>query len=328
VFRENFTILLVITLYSIAAWMIRHILGQPHMGDNTIGFGYLFGYLPPIFALIFLTRSLPRVNEGFTGLRITCREIRENHLRFEAIVNLMVILIAVPIFLLSFHTFKIAIPELHPFSWDEFLMDLDFAVHLGNHPWTLIQPYFGYPEITRAINYSYHHIWGGVLFTMVFWMAWSPRRRLRKQFFLSFLLTWITLGTILATIFSSAGPCYFDKISDIENPYSPLMSYLNSIPDLPVIIAQKMLWEIHAQKLPLLYTGISAMPSIHVAAVVLCALVGWQLNRMLGLILILFAALIQIGSVHLGWHYAVDGYFSALLTFCIWKWMGHICKKM
>jgi membrane-associated phospholipid phosphatase len=76
------------------------------------------------------------------------------------------------------------------------------------------------------------------------------------------------------------------------------------------------------------FTGISAMPSMHVAATVLCAMVGWQLNRAVGLILALFAAIIQLGSVHLGWHYAVDGYLSALFTFLIWKWMGRVCENV
>jgi hypothetical protein len=52
------------------------------------------------------------------------------------------------------------------------------------------------------------------------------------------------------------------------------------------------------------------------------------LNRAVGLILALFAAIIQLGSVHLGWHYAVDGYLSALFTFLIWKWMGRVCENV
>jgi hypothetical protein len=275
-----------------------------------------------------LTKAIQRFKEGYKGLGIACLELRENHFSLDAIFNLMIIVVVVPIFLYSYHTFKISIPTLHSFSWDESLMKLDFAIHLGNHPWSMIHPFLGYPEITRVITYCYHHVWEGVLITMVFWMAWSPRRHLRKQFFLSFLLTWITLGTVLATVLSSAGPCYFDKISGLKNPYGPLMDYLNSMPDLLSVHAQKMLWEIHAQKVPMFYTGISAMPSMHVAATVLCAMVGWQLNRAVGLILALFAAIIQLGSVHLGWHYAVDGYLSALFTFLIWKWMGRVCENV
>ena len=40
---------------------------------------------------------------------------------------------------------------------------------------------------------------------------------------------------------------------------------------------------------------------------------------MLGWSLSLFAAAIMIGSVHLAWHYAVDGYLAVLMTWGIWR---------
>ena len=36
------------------------------------------------------------------------------------------------------------------------------------------------------------------------------------------------------------------------------------------------------------------------------ALLGWRINKWLGAALTLFTGLIVIGSVALGWHYAVD----------------------
>jgi len=70
------------------------------------------------------------------------------------------------------------------------------------------------------------------------------------------------------------------------------------------------------------YIGISAMPSIHVGVAVLFAILGWRTNRILGFGFTIYALLIQLGSIHLGWHYAIDGYFSAILTGMLWKGSG------
>jgi membrane-associated phospholipid phosphatase len=64
------------------------------------------------------------------------------------------------------------------------------------------------------------------------------------------------------------------------------------------------------------------MPSLHVAIVTLCAISGWYLSRLVGALLTLFAIVIFIGSIHLGWHYALDGYASALMAGGIWYGVG------
>jgi PAP2 superfamily len=64
--------------------------------------------------------------------------------------------------------------------------------------------------------------------------------------------------------------------------------------------------------------GISAMPSMHVGTATLFALAAWPINRTFGKILAIHAMLIQIGSVALAWHYAIDGYVAAALTFALW----------
>ena len=64
------------------------------------------------------------------------------------------------------------------------------------------------------------------------------------------------------------------------------------------------------------------MPSLHVGIAVLFALVAGSLSRPLGLILAVYALAIQIGSVVLAWHYAVDGYAGAALAVVSWTAAG------
>ena len=74
-------------------------------------------------------------------------------------------------------------------------------------------------------------------------------------------------------------------------------------------------------------SGISAMPSMHVALATLFALVGWRTNRWVGIATTLFAVIIQIGSVHLGWHYAIDGYAGAVGMIVIWLLVGRALAR-
>ena len=156
------------------------------------------------------------------------------------------------------------------------------------------------------------------------------RRKLRAQFFLSFMLVWILAGTILAILFFSAGPCYYGWVTGSENPFQPLMKYLDSVHGTNFLFAvkfQRGLWGAYQHSEILPFGGISAMPSVHVATAVIIALAGLRVNRLLGILLVAYAAMIQIGSVHLGWHYAIDGYFSSVLAVLIWGITGRAVNR-
>jgi hypothetical protein len=153
-------------------------------------------------------------------------------------------------------------------------------------------------------------------------MAWSRKRRLRLCFFVSLLLVWILLGSGLGTIFSSAGPSYYSSaVSAINDPFAPLMTELNEIHQdtfLDAIYNQRGLWDAKLAGHWLPFGGISAMPSIHLAVATLFVLLGFSYRKWLGIVFVIYLCLIQIGSVILGWHYAIDGYVGIILTCLIW----------
>jgi membrane-associated phospholipid phosphatase len=65
-----------------------------------------------------------------------------------------------------------------------------------------------------------------------------------------------------------------------------------------------------------MFYGIAAMPSLHVAAVVLFARFLARLSILAGIVGALYAVAIAVGLVLLQWHYAVDGYAGILLAVC------------
>ena len=69
------------------------------------------------------------------------------------------------------------------------------------------------------------------------------------------------------------------------------------------------------------------MPSVHLAMATIFALLAFNVRKWLGWIFVGYAALIQVGSVILGWHYGVDGYAGILLAILIWFTVARVLKR-
>lgn len=219
---------------------------------------------------------------------------------------------------------KRMIPIIHPFDWDPTFAAVDKWLHGGVYPWELLQPILGHPLVTAAVAETYSFPWYALCLLMQFWytFTYDPRR---QQFLVSNLLIWILLGNGLAAAFASVGPCYYGQIVDGPNPFAAQMDYLTAVADSHRLVsatAQEYLWTSYQQDFLRLGSGISAMPSMHLAVGTLMALWMWRGGRFLRIVGVLYLALLQLGSVHLAWHYAIDGYVSILLTLLIWRVVG------
>lgn len=224
-----------------------------------------------------------------------------------------------PVFTSAYTSVKSAITLLRPFYLDPLFARWDSILH-GGHAWELIQPVVGFPVVTFGLNVAYN-LWffvAWIIFALVTVMTGD--RRLREQYLLAFSACWILLGSVAAIALSSAGPCYYGLLYPTD-PYAPLMSYLRSVNETYPILAlntQDMLWERHVADSAGLGSGISAMPSMHVAIATLNAVFLSRLSPSLGLLGWIYLVLIQVASVHLGWHYAIDGYASIIGVLLIW----------
>ena len=235
--------------------------------------------------------------------------------------------LALPILIAVFLMGKNLIPVIYPFSWDPAFAELDRMLH-GTAAWELLQPVLGQPAITRVISYLYS-FWFLLLFGA--WIAWAlSDHPERMRFLLSFTLCWIVLGTGAATAFSSAGPVFYAEVTGDDQAFAGLMRYLGEVDrvaPLPSLRIRDLLWRGYVGGTDEVAMGISAMPSLHVAIVTLCAISGWYVSRLVGVLMSLFAVLIFLGSVHLGWHYAVDGYVSVAATAGIWIGVGRLLHR-
>jgi hypothetical protein len=229
------------------------------------------------------------------------------------------IFLAFALFMFVFTTFKGQITTMVPFSWDQAFDKWDQALHFGSRPWKMLQPVLSSGLAVFLFNLNYNFWFIVMNLFLVHFAFYAPPGRERTHFFLNFFALWMVGGTLLATIFSSAGPCYFDKLGFGTEAYGQLMQRLGEINETWPIWAlgtQDMLWSFKQQGSAL--GGVSAMPSMHNATALLFIFAAWAKGGALRWLVTAHGVLIFIGSVMLGWHYAIDAYLSFALTIICW----------
>jgi membrane-associated phospholipid phosphatase len=250
-----------------------------------------------------------------------------SYLSIERIVGVFIVACSYSLFMAAFARAKSLIPRMHPFCWDTALAEADAILHT-EAPWRLLDPLLGHPAPTLALCWVYA-LWFPVMAITVAWQVLDFRCvRLRMQYFLTQVLCWSVLGIVGATVFSSAGPCYYDRLYPGQDEFAGLRERLHEMATTPraaaVTEAQDRLWRQYLDGDTRSALSISAMPSMHVSMALLCALVGRRVNRWLGVAYWLFIVLTMVSCVYLGWHYAVDGYAAILGTWLIWTAVGRL----
>jgi hypothetical protein len=214
-----------------------------------------------------------------------------------------------PIFMSGFTSIKNLLNDTVPFTWDHELLTLGLQLHFGKPLWQWLA--IDSPPVTHMLEFIYA-FWGVLLVAVPFSVCLRhPDCPKRTQFLVSHLLVLVLLGNVVAGMFMSAGPFWLQFSGHHHYPYAPLFDYLmRTDPDgsFSAVTYQRYLWEARRHTGTWFGTGVSAFPSIHVAVAALYVLFGWQFGRLARVASILFLIAIMIGSVHLGWHYAFDGY--------------------
>ncbi|MBA3911338.1 MAG: phosphoesterase PA-phosphatase [Rhodobacter sp.] len=242
----------------------------------------------------------------------------------EGLVGGAIATLLMAVSLMAFAQLKSLIPIIQPFAWDAQLAELDRLLHFGTDPYVVLHAIFGGPYSLSFFSGMYN-VWLFVVYFALFGACFMRSGSVpRMQFLIAFLLVWAVGGNLLATVFSSAGPPYFAQLG-LRDTFAPLMGMLEAhaaTGALSVVETQRLLWDFYSA--PNSINAISAFPSMHVASSVLMALFGFHISRWLGIALTAFATSIMIGSVLLGWHYAIDGYAGALIAVAGWwvaRWL-------
>jgi hypothetical protein len=333
--REHSLLAALVALHVLAAWLMPVFLGRRLVFQVSLGsiamLLAMIGLWAMLIALVvdfvIATARNPR-GRPFATLR---QRIVRHHLRAERIVGGLIVMALLPPFVSSFTFLQASAPLIHKLDWDPALAAFERWMHFGRYPWEWLQPLLGYPFVSSLLS-SVYASWFFLLYGMLIWQAFSLRDPvLRMQFLLCSVLIWMVLGNVFGTLFGSGGPVYYGRITGLDDPFAPLMAYLHAAglewPNVSLAV-QETLWRAY------LVNGdhdrvngaVMAMPSLHVATAFSFLLIGRSINRWLSLALGLYVLLLLIATVHLGWHYAIDGYAGILGTWLIWWACGRVLR--
>lgn len=209
---------------------------------------------------------------------------------------------------------KYAIPQVVPFWLDAPLVAADRAL-FGADPWQILDHYLGWATVPLDLIYG---LWLPTQLLVMFTVMLAPPSPAKSRALVAYSLAWLVLGVVCATLFSSVGPIFHDRVFG-GSEFTALGETLRTRGAAMVLIESETMWLAFSSEQPGLVAGISAFPSLHVAISLWIVLVARTMApRLTGLALIYFA-LISLGSVQLGWHYIGDGIGGAIGMFAVWK---------
>lgn len=222
-----------------------------------------------------------------------------------------------PLFLGGYTWAKASIPFAVGYPWESFWADLDHVL-LRADGWRIAHALVP-AALAPAWTYFYAIVWGFALVFSGSLMTVFARPRLVATFYTALMLSWFVGGFVMAYALSAAGPVFVHLVDPaLAERFSPLRAELLKLlgPDDIVLKTQRYLAAGIDSKIAVKASGISAMPSMHIATVTVISLAA-RGTRWMPLAL-LFWGMTFFGSVYLGYHYAVDAPVAAAVAALCW----------
>jgi hypothetical protein len=225
---------------------------------------------------------------------------------------------------------------LRPANFDLLYWIIDQKLHFGVQPNVLLMKMFGENhDLAVLLDWLYIKYFDYKILVCVFFLMELKGRDLADRFFHAYVLVWM-LGGLGYLVMPADGPCYSILYRQAvraelrEHVFSfpvevPDKEYARVYEQARIFTAkgyQERLWNdrrrfLKGERYPGVFYGISAMPSLHVAAVSMIAVFLWQATPLLGCIGIIYGFITFFGSMFLQWHYAVDGYIGFVMALIV-----------
>jgi hypothetical protein len=196
-------------------------------------------------------------------------------------------------------------------------MAADRILHFGFNPNTaavhLLQPF-------SSVIDKLYIVWYILKPLILAYFAILPDRILAARFFSAYFAIWI-FGGISALLIPSLGPVYIhpEWFAGLHKPFADNLQH-KLMTHYQAALSDPSKYKVF------IYEGIAAFPSLHVGIVALFTFFLLKTNKTAGIAMGAYTLVVQAGSVLLGWHYAIDGYFAVAVAFLLYKISGYVFK--
>lgn len=300
--RRWLAVVAIMTSIELACWAVNWALGRAPAPS-------LLTYVP----LAFVGLAAAMV------LRMALRRRSSQATRSSLVIGTLLVGVGASVFL----PLKYAIPRVVPFWLDRPLASAERSL-FGADPWLLLDRAFGWAAAPVDRLYG---LWLPVQLLVLFTVMLEPPSRQKSRALMAYSLAWVLLGVAAATVLSSAGPIFYDRLLD-DRAFASLHEMLRNRGAWMVLAESDGMWRSFATGHPSLVAGISAVPSMHVAISFWIALAARAMSPRLTPLALLYAVAIWVGSVQLGWHYVSDGAAGALGMVAIWALAGLLERRL
>lgn len=210
---------------------------------------------------------------------------------------------------------KVMLPIAVGFWADPLLADTERML-LGQDAWIITHALF---DGANSWIDRLYVTWMPVKLIALIIVILAPLSATRARALLSYFLVMAT-GSLSQYLLPSGGPIFYERLG--------LGTQFDELPIAPwVATARDYLWADYLQPHSAIGAGISAMPSMHVAIALWVALVLRSYSRRLQWLGWAWFAAIFVGSIHLGWHYALDSIAASAIAVISFLLAGKLINR-
>jgi hypothetical protein len=207
----------------------------------------------------------------------------------------------------TFMWIKPLLNYLVPFWADPMLADIDKVLFLGRDPWTILATLN-----STAAAVFYHRGWFVMMILALIVVLSAPPSAQKSAAMLTYFLCWSVVGPLIHMVLPAAGPIFYMQMG-----YGDRFAALQNVSETREVAAY--LWALYAGEGFGPGSGISAMPSLHIATTAWMVLVARAFTPRLFVPTLLLGVAIFLLSIALGWHYAMDGIVGGIAAWLCWR---------